>query len=116
MFFDSNSKQTSLGIINFISKAITILAPIFAELNREESVAILMGFCVVSLAVSIFLPSKNDQEEFERRKEEREDKIYSASRSSILSSQGTPIHRDEVIKPANLESPRFDLMELNVKT
>ena len=112
-----------MGIINFISYSITIVAPMFAELSKRESIIILMCFCLVSLAASIFLPSKEDQENFQEDKAEREEIIRSASRSSVLNSSMSSPRKIDDTERNNLNlnmititqemSPRDDLIDID---
>ena len=56
-------RATATGICNFISRGLTIFAPLAAELDTPIPTSILLGISVVAFIVAFFLPSKSFQDQ-----------------------------------------------------
>ena len=63
LIFPFYKRISSTGICNFVGRLITIGAPIVAELNRPFPVMFLLGFNMVAISASAFLPSAKEVEE-----------------------------------------------------
>jgi hypothetical protein len=69
--FPFYSRATAITICNFVARTVTITSSLAAELPRPWPASLLIGFAVVSLITTFFLPSYSEEKEFE----ERENKI-----------------------------------------
>ena len=67
VIFPFYKRATSIGIVNFIARVVTISAPMVAEVDKPLPQIILVTFISVALICSFFLPSKQDQEDFKKR-------------------------------------------------
>jgi len=71
--FPFYSRATAITICNFVARSVTIASSLAAELPRPWPASLLIGFSVVSLIASLFLPSYSEELEFEEFEEEEED-------------------------------------------
>jgi hypothetical protein len=65
MIFPFYKRATAIGVCNFIGRALTILAPLAAELDRPLPASILLIINVVAFINAFFLPSRNQEKEFD---------------------------------------------------
>ena len=80
IIFPFYNRATSAGICNFIARALTVLAPICAELDRPIPCIILLVLNFLALLASFFLPSYSEQEEFELLTKKEFDEIISENK------------------------------------
>ena len=59
MIFPFYKRATAIGVCNFIGRALTILAPLAAELDRPLPASILLIINVIAFINAFFLPSSN---------------------------------------------------------
>ena len=67
IIFPFYKRATSAGICNFIARALTVLAPICAELDRPIPCIILLSSNFLALVAAFFLPSYAEQAKFEEQ-------------------------------------------------
>jgi hypothetical protein len=65
MIFPFYKRATAIGVCNFIGRALTILAPLAAELDRPLPASILLIINVVAFINAFFLPSRDQEKEFD---------------------------------------------------
>jgi hypothetical protein len=69
--FPFYTRATAITICNFVARSVTVTSSLAAELPRPWPASLLIGFTVISLIASFFMPSYSEEIEFE----ERENKI-----------------------------------------
>jgi len=58
MIFPFYKRATAIGICNFIGRALTILAPLAAELERPLPASILLIINIIAFINAFFLPNR----------------------------------------------------------
>lgn len=59
MIFPFYKRATAIGVCNFIGRALTILAPLAAELERPWPTSILLIINAIAFVNTFFLPSRD---------------------------------------------------------
>jgi hypothetical protein len=65
MIFPFYKRATAIGVCNFIGRAITILAPLAAELERPLPASILLIINIIAFINAFFLPSRDQEKQFD---------------------------------------------------
>ena len=65
MIFPFYKRATAIGICNLIARIVTSTSPLVAELDRPWPAVILISSLSVQLVACLFLPSYQDEVEFE---------------------------------------------------
>lgn len=58
-------RATAIGYNNFIARSVTIASPLVAELDRPIPGLVLIFVQLIAFATAFFLPSKQDQSDFD---------------------------------------------------
>jgi hypothetical protein len=66
IIFPFYKRATSTAVCNFVSRTCQIMAPLVAELERPIPVWVLISIYIIATFAAIFLPSYNDELEFEK--------------------------------------------------
>ena len=66
MMFPFYKRATAIGIANFIARTVTALSSLAAELDRPWPVVLLFSATLISLITSFFLPSIDQEIQFEK--------------------------------------------------
>lgn len=66
MIFPFYKRATAIGICNFIARTVTITSSLAAELDRPWPAVLLITLTVISLINAFFLPSKTEEEDYEK--------------------------------------------------
>jgi hypothetical protein len=67
MIFPFYKRATAIGVCNFIGRAITILAPLAAELERPLPASILLIINIIAFINAFFLPSRDQEKQFDEQ-------------------------------------------------
>jgi len=63
--FPFYKRATSIGICNFVARVFTVASPLVAELDRPIPAYILLGVNFFAFITAFFLPSSEEQREFD---------------------------------------------------
>ena len=69
--FPFYSRATAITFCNFVARSVTVTSSLAAELPKPWPASLLIGFTVISLITTFFLPTYSEEIEFD----EKENKI-----------------------------------------
>ena len=86
MIFPFYKRATAIGICNLVARSVTVSSSLVAELDRPWPAVLLISLTVIALIDSFFLPSYDDEVEYEKK-------------LAVIMGKGDPKDEDEDEKP-----------------
>ena len=70
MIFPFYKRATAIGICNLVARSVTVASSLIAEVDRPWPAVILITVTTIALIDSFFLPSYDDEVEYEKKLQE----------------------------------------------